>query len=53
MYQPIIKLCRGFLESEEEMTKKYGTAWSLGAACGHLKFIADILEQEIQDNAQA
>ena len=53
MHEEIIKVCRGFLKYEEQMTKENGALWSLGMARGHLRYIADILEQEIQDNAQA
>ena len=51
MHEEIIKVCRGFLKHEEELTKELGPLWSLGMARGHLRYIADLLEQEIQDNA--
>ena len=53
MHEEIIKVCRSFLEHEEQMTKEEGPMWTIGVARGHLRYIADILEQEIQDNAQA
>lgn len=51
MHEEIIKVVREFLKQEEQITKELGPLWSLGMARGHLRYIADILEQEIQDNA--
>ena len=53
MHDTIIKICREFLKHEEQITKEHGPMWTIGVARGKLSLIADLLETEIQDNAEA